>query len=135
VTRRDPAVPLLLEAKVREQTVSLRSHIPTFAAIDFETADYSRDSACAIAVVRVEGLAIVERAYYYIRPPHRQFMFSYLRGLLAIFGEVESAGTSEREMESSSLRNDAVFPAVLWTEKRCKTSKPPRFTKTGQEPR
>jgi hypothetical protein len=120
---------------VREQTVSLRSHIPTFAAIDFETADYSRDSACAIAVVRVEGLAIVERTYYYIRPPHRQFMFSYLRGLLAIFGEVESAGTSEREMESSSLRNDAVFPAVLWTEKRCKTSKPPRFTKTGQEPR
>ena len=120
---------------MREQTVSLRSYIPTFAAIDFETADYSRDSACAIAVVRVEGLAIVERTYYYIRPPHSQFMFSYLRGLLAIFGEVESAGTSEREMESSSLRNDAVFPPVLWTEKRCKTSKPPRFTKTGQEPR
>ena len=70
-------MPLLLEAKVREQTVSLRSYIPTFAAIDFETADYSRDSACAIAVVRVEGLAIVERTYYYIRPPHRQFMVSY----------------------------------------------------------
>jgi hypothetical protein len=59
---------------------------------------------------------------------------SKIKGLLAIFGEVESAGTSEREMESSSLRNDTVFPPVLWTEKRCKTSKPPRFTKYGQEP-
>jgi hypothetical protein len=60
---------LLLEAKMREQTVSLRSHIPTFAAIDFETADYGRDSACAIAVVGVEGLAIVfAQGYYGIFP-------------------------------------------------------------------
>jgi hypothetical protein len=29
------------------------------------------------------------------------------------FGEVESVGTSEREMENSSLRNDAVFPPNL----------------------
>ena len=49
--------------------------------------------------------------------------------LLSIFGEVESAGTSEREMESFSLRHDAVFPPVLWIEKRRKTPKPPRFTK------
>ena len=74
-------MPSLLEAKMREQYVSLRSHIPTFAAIDFETADYGRDSACAVAVVRVEGLAIVDRAYYYIRPPRRQFVFSYLHGI------------------------------------------------------
>jgi DNA polymerase III subunit epsilon len=66
---------------MREQYVSLRSHIPTFAAIDFETADYDRDSACAVAVVRVEGLAIVDHAYYYIRPPRRQFVFSYLHGI------------------------------------------------------
>jgi hypothetical protein len=67
--RRDPAVSLLLEAKMREQTASLRSHIPTFAAMDFETADYGRDSACAIAVVRVVGLAIVfAQGYYGICP-------------------------------------------------------------------
>jgi DNA polymerase III subunit epsilon len=66
---------------MRDQYASLRSRIPTFAAIDFETADYGRDSACAVAVVRVEGLAIVERAYYYIRPPGRQFVFSYLHGI------------------------------------------------------
>ena len=54
---------------------------PTFAAIDFETADYGRDSACAVAVVRVEGGAIVDRAFHYIRPPRKDFMFSYLRGI------------------------------------------------------
>jgi hypothetical protein len=54
--------------------------------------------------------------------------------LLSSFGEVESAGISERKMENSSLRNDAVFPPALGIEQRCKTSKPPRFTKAGQEP-
>jgi DNA polymerase III subunit epsilon len=81
VSRRDPAAPSLLEAKMRRPYVSLRSHIPTFAAIDFETADYGRDSACAVAVVRVEGLTIVDRASYYIRPPRQQFVFSYVHGI------------------------------------------------------
>ena len=72
---------LLLEATMRESYASLQSYKPTFAAIDFETADYGRDSACAVAVIRVEGLAIVDRAYYLIRPPRRQFVFSYLHGI------------------------------------------------------
>jgi DNA polymerase-3 subunit epsilon len=55
--------------------------LPTFAAIDFETADYGRDSACAVAIVRVEGQVIVDRAHYYIRPPRRRFAFSYLHGI------------------------------------------------------
>ena len=67
---------------MRIQDTSRRSHLPTFAAIDFETADYGRDSACAVAVVRVEGLAIVDRAYYHIRPPRSRFVFSYLHGIL-----------------------------------------------------
>jgi len=35
----------------------------TFVAIDFETADYGRDSACALALVRVEagGTSAIER--------------------------------------------------------------------------
>ncbi|MFO0801421.1 MAG: exonuclease domain-containing protein [Gemmataceae bacterium] len=41
----------------------------TFAAIDFETADDGRDSACAVAVVRVEGARIVRRESTLIRPP------------------------------------------------------------------
>ena len=45
---------------------------PTFVAIDFETADYGRDSACALALVRVEAGVIVQRAVHYSRPPQIQ---------------------------------------------------------------
>jgi hypothetical protein len=50
------------------------------------------------------------------------------------FGDVESTGTLTREMEEFSLSNGAVFPTFLGTGKRGETSKPPRFTKSGQEP-
>ena len=33
----------------------------TFVALDFETADYGADSACAIGIVRVENLRIVAK--------------------------------------------------------------------------
>ena len=46
---------------------------PTFIAIDFETADYGRESACVLALVRVEVSAIVQRAFHYIRPPRHHF--------------------------------------------------------------
>ena len=45
---------------------------PTFVAIDFETADYGRVSACALALVRVEAGVIVQRGFHYIRPPQIQ---------------------------------------------------------------
>ncbi len=45
---------------------------PNFVAIDFETADYGRVSACALALVRVEAGVIVQRAFHYIRPPQIQ---------------------------------------------------------------
>lgn len=52
-----------------------------FVAIDFETADYGRDSACAVGLVRVEGSKIVAREARLIRPPRRDFMFSYIHGI------------------------------------------------------
>jgi DNA polymerase-3 subunit epsilon len=54
---------------------------PTFVAIDFETADYPPDSACAVGLARVENHAIVARAYHLIRPPRRKFSFTYLHGI------------------------------------------------------
>jgi DNA polymerase III subunit epsilon len=53
----------------------------TFAAIDFETANYSPDSACAVGLVVVQGHRIVRRKHYLIRPPDRQFVFTYLHGI------------------------------------------------------
>ena len=52
-----------------------------FVAIDFETADYGRDSACAVALVRVEGRQIVARRSSLIRPPRRHFFFTYIHGI------------------------------------------------------
>lgn len=52
-----------------------------FAAIDFETADYGPDSACAVAVVRVRGGRIVARECRLIRPPRREFVFTYIHGI------------------------------------------------------
>jgi DNA polymerase-3 subunit epsilon len=52
-----------------------------FVAIDFETADYWPDSACAVGLVRVEGNRIVRRSHFLIRPPRRRFVFTYLHGI------------------------------------------------------
>jgi DNA polymerase-3 subunit epsilon len=54
---------------------------PTFVALDFETADYSHDSACALGLVRVENHRIVRRTYHLIRPPRKRFVFTYLHGI------------------------------------------------------
>jgi DNA polymerase III subunit epsilon len=52
-----------------------------FAAIDFETADYGRDSACAVAIVVVDGERIAKTLTHLIRPPRREFVFSYIHGI------------------------------------------------------
>ncbi len=53
----------------------------SFAAIDFETANYRRESACAVGVVLVEGGRIVRRIYHLIRPPSSWFAFTHIHGL------------------------------------------------------
>jgi DNA polymerase-3 subunit epsilon len=52
-----------------------------FAAIDFETADYGADSACAVAVVRVREGRIVARDVRLLRTPRRDFVFTYIHGI------------------------------------------------------
>jgi DNA polymerase-3 subunit epsilon len=52
-----------------------------FAALDFETADYGRDSACALSIVIVEDDVIIDTWTSLIRPPRRDFYFTYLHGI------------------------------------------------------
>jgi DNA polymerase-3 subunit epsilon len=52
-----------------------------FVAIDFETADHGPDSACAVGVVRVEGLKVVRREVVLIRPPRPRVMFTAIHGI------------------------------------------------------
>lgn len=56
---------------------------PSFTALDFETADHSRASACAIGIVRVERGRIVRRESRLIRPPTRTFLFTWVHGITA----------------------------------------------------
>ncbi len=65
----------------------------TFVALDFETADPMRDSACALALVRVEGGRIAARETRLIRPPRREFWFTHIHGIT--WGMVEGAETFE----------------------------------------
>ena len=52
-----------------------------FVAIDFETADHGPDSACAVGLVRVEGLAVVRRETVLIRPPRPYIPFARIHGI------------------------------------------------------
>ncbi|TNE38220.1 MAG: exonuclease [Alphaproteobacteria bacterium] len=52
-----------------------------FLAIDFETANHSPDSACAVGLVRVENGEIVHEEVFLIRPPTPEFYFSHIHGL------------------------------------------------------
>src|SRR5262245_16662996 len=53
----------------------------TFVAIDFETADHGPDSACAVGLVRVEGLKVVHRASLRLRPPRSYVLFTHIHGI------------------------------------------------------
>jgi DNA polymerase-3 subunit epsilon len=53
----------------------------SFVALDFETADYRRDSACALGLVRVDGCRITQRASCLIRPPRPHFSFTRIHGI------------------------------------------------------
>lgn len=58
-----------------------QNRIKKFLAIDYETANYYRDSACAVGLVRVENNKIVAKKSYLIKPPSRWFVFSELHGI------------------------------------------------------
>lgn len=61
----------------KDQTI----YFNRFIALDFETADYGRDSACAVALVTVEKGKIVESFYSLIRPPRKEILFTWLHGI------------------------------------------------------
>ena len=61
--------------------MSASPYQPTFAAIDFETANTSRDSACAVGVAVVRDGRLAELRRSLIRPPTRQFTFTSIHGL------------------------------------------------------
>lgn len=76
-----------LRTSSQRSTGGSSSQLPTvsssrsFVALDFETANSSRDSACSVAIIRVESLEIVSRSYRLIKPPSPHFMFTDIHGI------------------------------------------------------
>ncbi len=68
-----------------------RGNACSFAAIDFETANYDRDSACAVGIAIVRVGRIVALESHLIRPPSREFHFTHIHGLT--WKDVRSAPT------------------------------------------
>ncbi len=52
-----------------------------FLAIDFETASHPADSACAVGLVLVKDGKIAEQKSFLIRPPRRDFHFTWVHGI------------------------------------------------------
>jgi len=67
-------------AKERSATSGPRASL-NFVAIDFETANYRSDSACAVGLVKVADGKIVDTAVHLIRPPTQAFAFTPIHGL------------------------------------------------------
>lgn len=55
--------------------------MPTFLAIDFETANRNANSACSVGLVRVAGEEIVEKKVFLIKPPYEYFEFTDIHGI------------------------------------------------------
>lgn len=53
----------------------------TAVALDFETAHYAADSACALGLAKIEGSRITQTWYHRIRPPSSQVLFTEIHGL------------------------------------------------------
>jgi len=69
-----------------------------FLALDFETANYYQDSACALGLVRVENNIIIKEASFLIRPPYKHFVFTYIHGIT--WEDVEGKPTFEQHWSS-----------------------------------
>lgn len=52
-----------------------------YAAVDFETADYQPDSACAVGLAKVRDGRVVDTLYSLIRPPRKRVLFTWVHGL------------------------------------------------------
>lgn len=71
----------LRKPRTPRQSASQPNLTGRFAALDFETADTGRDSACALSVVIVDNEKVVDTWTSLIRPPRKDFLFTYLHGI------------------------------------------------------
>jgi len=82
-----------------------------FVAIDFETANKFKNSACAVGLIKVEKGKIIEKKTLLIRPVSSFFEFTYIHGIT--WDDVKSLPTfDELWPEILSFIQDARFLAA-----------------------
>ena len=81
VQRNDAVCPNVAESGLPSGAAPSPLRPARFAAIDFETADMGRDSACALSIVLVEDDTLVQTWSSLIRPPRSYFEFTYIHGI------------------------------------------------------
>lgn len=84
-----------------------------FVAIDFETANFARASACAVGLVRVEGGALADRSEWFIDPPGgAYFTNTFIHGITE--RDVEGAPTWGESVERISAFS-AGLPLIAYS--------------------
>ena len=86
---------------------------PVYVALDFETADYQPDSACAVGLAKVRGGEVVDTLYSLIRPPRRRILFTWVHGI---------TWKDVQPHVSGILAADGFFPARRYTS--CRAQRP-----------
>ena len=103
----------MLDSAKRSRVKKLRAPVESscdilsasyFVAIDFETANRFRNSACAISVVRVEDGKIIDTFSQLIKPPVLHFEFTYIHGISE--GDVVDAPTYDEVHDEVMKRID-----------------------------
>lgn len=111
------SIPANLTAAACDVNAPLSPNAPRrFAALDFETADYGRDSACALSIVIVENDTVLDTWTRLIRPPRREFIFTYLHGIAwthvkdqPSFGELWHEAAQKLEQVGFIAAHNAAF--------------------------
>ena len=82
-----------------------------FVALDFETANRFRHSACAISIVTVKSGNISDVYTRLIRPPELRFEFSYIHGITAA-DVINAPSFADIHDEVMELLRDAEYVAA-----------------------
>ena len=90
---------------------------PVYVALDFETADYQPDSACAVGLAKVRGGEVVDTLYSLIRPPRRRVLFTWVHGITSFLQGVthlvaHNAPFDRRVLEACCQSNGIALPEL-----------------------
>lgn len=86
----------------------------SYVAIDFETSDTARDSACSVGLIRVENSRIVAKESFLIRPPNPVVRFTEIHGIT--WAMVRDQPTfAELWPRTRAIMADVDFYAAHWS--------------------